>query len=329
MNYTPQRTRSDVTIGVLGPAWADTSGRMEVVRNPLRVQNHVTRMVGALVPGVIATTTQACYYGLHPLVASVAHERGLDLDEVWTLIRRVEVALAWVSMHHDQHLVDIPEAHGESEIRSHVTEGTLNLEVASRPGNYAVAKAGFAGGAYFNSEFELGLLERTWTPGPRFDPHALRVTRGRLAPLFELASHDLVAAADAEELAGDICVCTARNGEEGQWLRDLIWGRLGGERWSKPDASRRRDGDPLGEGDRSRERTRSKRHRGNAVRRDLRRSSRIVRDRARARPPSGSMARRVLTPLPGDRLARTVGRHRRPLQWLVHGRSPRRNRLSG
>ena len=212
---------------------------MEVVRNPLRVQNHVTRMVGALVPGVIATTTQACYYGLHPLVASVAQERGLDLEEVWTLIRRVEVALAWVSMHHDQHLVDIPEAHGESEIRSHVAGGSLNLEVASRQGNYAVAKAGFAGGAYFNSEFELGLLERTWTAGPRFDPRGLRVTKARLGPLFELANHDVVAAADVEELAQEICVCTARSGDEGEWLRDLIWGRLGGERWSKPDASRR------------------------------------------------------------------------------------------
>ncbi len=228
-----------MTIGVLGPAWADTSGRMEVVRNPLRVQNHVTRMVGALVPGVIATTTQACYYGLHPLVASVAHERGLDLEAVWTLIRRVEVALAWVSMHHQPHLVDIPEAHGEIEIRSHVKHGSLNLEVASRPGNYTVARAGFAGGAYFNSEFELGLLERTWTPGPRFDQRALRVTKERLAPLFDLANEDLVSAADAQALAHRMCVCTARSGDEGEWLRDLIWGRLGGERWSNPDASRR------------------------------------------------------------------------------------------
>ena len=51
-----------VTAGVIGPAWADTSGRLEVVRNPLRIQNHVSNMVAALLPGVIVTTTLARYY---------------------------------------------------------------------------------------------------------------------------------------------------------------------------------------------------------------------------------------------------------------------------
>jgi hypothetical protein len=229
-----------MTAGVLGPAWADTAGRLEVVRNPLRIQNHVTSMVAALVPGVIATTTQARYYGLHPWLVAVASERELDVQGLWRLIRRVEVALAWVSSHHDDHLVELPTAHGEFEIRPHVHDGILNLASASEPGQYVAAEAGFAGSTYFGSEVELGLMERGWQRGPRYGDHTLQTIASRLAPLLELAENDELDG-DMAKAAADagLCVCGARAGNEGDWLRRLICGELGGPKWMKPDMSRR------------------------------------------------------------------------------------------
>lgn len=210
-----------------------------MVRNPLRVENHVGRMAAALVPGVIATTTQARYYGLHPLVATVAQEEGLELDALWERIRRTEVALGWISMHHEPHRTELPEAHGQTEIRNYVSGDSLDLARASMPGNYVATQSGFAGGAYFGSELELGLLERSWTPGPRFDHRALTSIRERLSPLLELAHNDVLDTSSVVGVAEGLCVCAARQGNEGEWLRDLIWGRLGGTRWAGPDASRR------------------------------------------------------------------------------------------
>jgi hypothetical protein len=229
-----------MTIGVLGPAWADTSGRLEVVRNPLRIQNHVTSMVAALVPGVIATTTQARYYGLHPWLAEVAADRDLDVKGLWRLIRRVEVALAWVSSHHEAHLVELPTAHGEYEIRPHVHDGILDVVTASEPGQYVGAESGFAGSTYFGSEVELGLMGRDWRRGPRYDELALRSIGPRLQLLLSLADQDHLNAETAKAAADDgLCVCHAREGAEGEWLRTMICGDLGGSKWTKPDASRR------------------------------------------------------------------------------------------
>jgi hypothetical protein len=79
-------------VGVRGPAWADASHKGGTVLNPLRVQSHVRRTVGAYVPGVTAVTAHARYYGLHPWLAAVANEQGLDhgafLDLVAGSVRR-------------------------------------------------------------------------------------------------------------------------------------------------------------------------------------------------------------------------------------------------
>lgn len=225
---------------VLGPAWADTSGRAQTVLNPLRVQNHVTRMAATFVPGVIATTTLARYYGLHPWLATVANERDLGPDRFVELVRRVEVALAWASGHHAEHLAELPVAHGYDELQRFTAGDVLDVDAASQPGAYMQNKRGFFGSTYGNSEIELGLLTPDWKPGPRFDAHARSAIGEAVAGLVELAERPSLTVADAQAAAvGGLCVCMARNGAEGVWLRDLVWGHLGGDRWASLDDARR------------------------------------------------------------------------------------------
>jgi hypothetical protein len=225
---------------VLGPAWADTSGRAQTVLNPLRVQNHVTRMAGTFVPGVIATTTLARYYGMHPWLATIAAEQNLNRDNFVALVRRAEVALAWASGHHREHLSELPVAHGYDELHRFTSAGILDVEAASQPRGYMQNERGFFGSTYGNSEIELGLLTADWKPGPRFDARAHAAMTEALAPLIEIAGQDSLTIGDAEAAAdGGLCVCAARIGAEGEWLRDLVWGRLGGDRWAPLDEARR------------------------------------------------------------------------------------------
>jgi len=225
---------------VLGPAWADTSGKPQTVLNPLRVQNHVTRMAAAFVPGVIATTTLARYYGLHPWLATVAVDRGLDRDGYLDLVRRCEVALAWISAQHTDHVVDLPIAHGQEQLPRFTSGGVLDLQAASRPLAYVQNPSGFFGSTYGNSEMELGLLTADWAPGPRFSDRARVAVGSGLGALLDLARNTtLTENAGKEAAAAGLCVCAAREGEEGSWLRDLLWGRLGGERWAPLDDARR------------------------------------------------------------------------------------------
>jgi hypothetical protein len=189
---------------------------------------------------VIATTTHAMYYALHPWLANVAERRGLSRDELYRLVRRVEVALAWSSMHHEVHVTQLPEAHGEYEIGKHVHDGVLDLARASEVGNYTRSLSGFAGSAYFGSEVELGLMDHSWRSGSRFTPEALDAAEMQFSHLLALADRDRLEKGDGDTAAGQgLCVCSARSGPLGPWLRELFAGEAGGSRWTKPDADRR------------------------------------------------------------------------------------------
>lgn len=240
LRYVERLHHQPAVTSIIGPAWADTSGRPQTVLNPLRVQNHVTRMAAAFVPGVIATTTLARYYGLHPWLASVAEQEGLGRDAFIELVRRAEVAVAWAGGHHAEHLSELPIAHGWDELQRFTADGVLDVDAASRPGAYMQNERGFFGSTYGNSEIELGLLTADWKPGPRFDAHAAAAMSGALAGLLDLARRPTLTADDGRDAAaGGLCVCTARSGAEGGWLRDLVWGRLGGDRWAPLDDARR------------------------------------------------------------------------------------------
>jgi hypothetical protein len=225
---------------VIGPVWADTSGQSVTVLNPLRLENHVSRMAGAFVPGVIATTTHARYYGLHPRLAAVAEHEGLDTSAFITLVRRVEVALAWVSGHHAAHLTGLPAAHGWDQLHRFSFGGVLDVDAAIRSGGYTKNDRGFFGNAYRASEIELGLLTADHRPGPRFDERAVDAIGGILGGLVGLAREATLTGDDARAAgAAGLCVCAARTAAEGEWLRDLVLGRLGGDRWAPLDDARR------------------------------------------------------------------------------------------
>src|SRR5688572_2233506 len=105
-------------------------------------------MAGTFVPGVIATTTLTRYYGMHPWLATIATERGLDRNGFVELVRRAEVALAWASGHHRDHLSELPVAHGFDELHRFTTGGVLDLDAASQPGGYMQNERGFFGSTY-------------------------------------------------------------------------------------------------------------------------------------------------------------------------------------
>ena len=215
-------------VGVRGPAWADASHKGETVLNPLRVQSHVRRTVGAYVPGVTAVTAHARYYGLHPWLAAVAGDEGLDHEAFLDVVRRCEVVLAWASEHHDEHLVDLPIAHGRDALgRFTSADGALDLTRASATGSYSSSTAGFLGTAYRNPEITLALLERSWKPGARFDNRARTALDTAFAGLVDTAHADSLTASDGAAAANaGWCICHARTGSEGAWLRDLLCGRL-------------------------------------------------------------------------------------------------------
>ena len=215
--------------GVVGPAWADTSGRTEVVRNPLRVQDHVVRKVGDYVPGLTAVTPHARYYSLHPWVIAHAVDAGLDDTATADLLRRAEVAVAWASSHHQSHLADLPVAHGRDALARHISGGTLNLRVASRQGQYSPRRLGFLESAYSNPENIIGVMAAGPRPGLRFDAKAQAAAGGNLGWLLETARADELTEADGRDgAAAGWCVCSARLGDEGVWLRELFTANLPG-----------------------------------------------------------------------------------------------------
>jgi hypothetical protein len=215
--------------GTVGPAWADTSGKTEVVRNPLRVQDHVRRKVGDYVPGLTAVTAHARYYSLHPWVAAQAADAGLDDAGVADLLRRVEVTVAWASSHHESHHAELPAAHGRDALVRHISGGTLNLAAASQQGQYSPRRLGFLESAYSNPENTVGVLLAGPRAGPRFSSAARAGTGANLIGLLDTARANELTEGDGRDgAAAGWCVCCARLGDEGAWLRDLFAANLPG-----------------------------------------------------------------------------------------------------
>jgi hypothetical protein len=213
--------------GMVGPAWADSSGQAEVVRNPLRVQNHVARLVVAYVPGVTAVTPHARYFGLHPWAATVAAERGYDDAQTAELFRRIEVVVAWASGHHDDHHAELPGAHGADAIARHVHGGILDVDAAQA--SYSPNRFGFFDSAYTSPERQLGTMSSSGGPGARFDAVARDGIETNLVGLLDAAYQgtlDETLGRDGAEAGW--CVCGARTGGEGTWLREVLCARRGG-----------------------------------------------------------------------------------------------------
>lgn len=189
-------------------------------RYPLRVEAHVGRLVGALLPGVITTTFQARQYSVHALGWAEAERRGLDLDDARKLVRRLEVAIAGVWAEHDCPIL-LPGAHGGDVIGDALAhDGVLQVARLQEPGQYAEPKAGFAS-TYYGSEVVLGALRAGAPPKPgeRYDDTAVRAALGGL---LDLADQDVIDRATLAG-AGGLCVCGAAGGAPDRaWLRRLL-----------------------------------------------------------------------------------------------------------
>jgi hypothetical protein len=229
---------------VRGPAWSRRGLDVVGGRYPLRVERHVSRLVDGLLPGVITTTPHARSYALHTLVWAEAAERGLDQADAVDLMRRCEVVLAGVTLHHDPHLTWIPEPHGGSVIENAIGQtGRLEVAALAAPKNYSQNAWGFAG-VYFGSELRLGLAEngRPPAPGPRA---ALSVLREALGEILELAAEDVV---DLTTLASvpHLCACAAPACPDGPWLRSVFVRPAAQDGLEEVDRARRETAQLLG-----------------------------------------------------------------------------------
>ncbi len=219
-----------------GPSWgvAGTSGA--VVRNPLQVENVIFSVVDRLLPGVISTTPHARYLGLHALVRKESVDRGLSAVEANDLMRRCEAITAAVAVHHEPHLVVLPDAHGESRVKALLQEdGGLDVARVSAPGQYSESMTGFYG-TYRGPEVDLGVVApgATQEAGDRY---ADGVVRPALGQVLELATLEHI---DADQLraAAHLCPCAA-NGNEAEWLRTIVGGLVGGDAYAVADEARR------------------------------------------------------------------------------------------
>jgi hypothetical protein len=208
---------------IQGPAWTRFGLDQAAGRYPLRVEPHMGRMVERLLPGVITTTYQPRSFALHTLAWAEADKENLDREDAEEFVRRCEVVLAGIWLAHRDH-GRMSRAHGSDEIEKLLRGGeVLDVAALSKPGAYAQGKRGFAG-VYYASEVELGLLDRGWPPKPARDL-GLNPLQEALGPILELARRDKIT---LRELAdhGDMCVCRAATGADGELLRQIITERI-------------------------------------------------------------------------------------------------------
>jgi len=221
---------------IQGPAWGVSGTSGAVVLNPLRVENSIFAVVDRLLPGVISTTPHARYLGLHGLLRKEAGTRSLESAESTDLIRRCEAVTAAIAIHHDPHLVTLPEAHGESSVKSRLEpDGSINVAKVSAKGEYSKSVTGFYG-TYRGPEVVLGIIGpgAAQEPGDRYDDD---VVRPALGSILELASRKRVSTDELRD-AGHLCPCAAQ-GDEASWLRDVICGTAGGDNYAVADDARR------------------------------------------------------------------------------------------
>lgn len=189
-------------------------------RFPLRVEPAVSRLVDQLVPGVITTTRQARYYAIHLLGAAAAAERGLEADEAFTLLRRLEVVVAAIHHLHHPHQRVLTIAHGGERIGLFMRDGALHVADGARLGT-GMSKAGFRD-VYTGVLLRLGLLVPGRPPAPAPPGEDPAIAEG-LAGLLALADRDVV---DEGELvaASHLCLCRTAEAPDGVWLRHTLFG---------------------------------------------------------------------------------------------------------
>lgn len=239
-----------MTTVVRGPAWSETGLTVASGRYPLRVERHLARLVGGLLPGVITTTSQARTYALHALVWAEAAEQGLDNTRACELLRRCEVVLGGITVQHeDAHVAWIPQPHGIDKLLSafHETGGPLDVAKLAnseqRKDRYSPNTMGF-GGAYLGSEQRVGLAGSGSPPKPgaRTD---LPLLREALGGILELAAHDMLEVA-ALQAAPELCACAAPISSDGPWLQRLFVHPEPLEGFEQADRARRQTAQLLG-----------------------------------------------------------------------------------
>lgn len=212
-------------MSTIGPAWTQpgTGGR-RAGRFPLAVERHMLQHVARLLPGVTTVTPHGRYYALHGLVAAAAQDQSLSDLDARTLLRRAEVALAAVSVAHE----DSPSheglgrAHGADAIAPAVHAGSVDVTAAATtdetPARYAKSQTGFLG-PYRGSEILLGIVDNdTLRPGPSFDPDAVTPALG---DILTLASQDHLDSATLEAHS-HLCICAGAHATDGLWLAGLL-----------------------------------------------------------------------------------------------------------
>jgi hypothetical protein len=230
---------------IRGPAWSENGLALADSRYPLRVEQHLGRLVTSLLPGVITVTPQARSFALHSLVWAEVEARGLDTEEARQLLRRSEVVFAGISLQHRHaHPAEFPQPHGGDVVESSLVRKQY-LDVAELAGEnqYSQNRLGF-GGVYLASERLLGMVGAGSTPttGARADVDALGEA---LIDVLRLAASDRI---ESNELAAlpHLCICGAPRAADGPWLRKLFVKPPEEGEFEKPDRSRRQTAVLLG-----------------------------------------------------------------------------------
>lgn len=189
-------------------------------RFPLRVETAVSRLVDQLVPGVITTTRQARYYAIHVLGATAAAERGLEREEAYELLRRLEVVTAAIYRLHDPHRRVLTVAHGQERIDRFIRGDQLHVADGARL-KTGMSQAGFRN-VYTGVLVRLGLLVPGEPPRPTAAAADPAIAEG-LDGLLEFADQDVLEVSVLRG-ASHLCLCQTAEAPDGAWLRHVMFG---------------------------------------------------------------------------------------------------------
>jgi len=223
-------------VEVAEPAWCAPGLDSRVGRYPLAVEAPVMAMVDALVPGVSTLTRLARFYSLYWALAAFADERGLDVTECRTVLRRAEVGLAWVSLEHDERLL----AHGADRVKSLRNKGKADAMAEVGRGSYSPREWGFWS-QYGGPSSTIGTVvldHGALRPGKHRCPDPVR---RMYQPLFDVAARRPVLTEDIAQfraLALDV-PATADLGPLGEVFTATDRTPHGPDGWNGDDRTRR------------------------------------------------------------------------------------------
>lgn len=211
-----------MTAVTVGPVWSAPGAGRYAGRYPLAAERHTLAQVDRLLPGVTTVTPHGRYYAVHALVAAEAARRDLSDVEAQTLLRRVEVAFAAVSVAHEHTPAHegLNRAHGAESLAASVRAGAVDVTVAAghESGRYAKADWGYWG-PYRGAEVMLGILDGTgFRPGEQYDSPQVQPA---LSGLFDLAAADTLTRQTLDESVA-LCVCGGMTAPDGEWLARLL-----------------------------------------------------------------------------------------------------------